>query len=160
MYLNEADIDSKEVLDRLAVIQVKDKEYFFIDELCKITFVVKTKKKYGYRIYWLSHKQYLPIGKRACKPGYEFEIKTNNTLGHGTLPPSKHRDDSNFHYQSIGYNVIAIRDELYDGILKVLADCLRTKEVIEQEKEQELRMPYHLRNLRQKFYIYSFDKSI
>lgn len=137
LYLNEFDIDSKEVFDRLAIVRVKDKDYFFIDEMCKITFVVKTKKKYGYRIYWLSHKQYPPIGSRACKLGYEFEIKTDNTLGHGTLPPSRHRDDSNFHYQSIGQKVIAIRDELYDGILKILADCLKTKEEQQQIEKKK-----------------------
>ncbi|HEX5904587.1 MAG TPA: hypothetical protein VFY50_00905, partial [Candidatus Nitrosocosmicus sp.] len=69
--------------------------------------------------------------------GYEFEIKTDNTLGHGTLPPSRHRDDSNFHYQSIGQKVIAIRDELYDGILKILADCLKTKEEQQQIEKKK-----------------------
>ena len=136
LYLNEVDIDSKEVFDRLAIVRIKDKDYFFIDELCKITFVVKTKKEYGYRIYWLSHKQYLPIGMKACKLGDEFEIKTDNTLGHGSLPPSRHRDDSNFHYQSIGQNVIANRDNLYDGILKTLQDCLKTKESSREKRRR------------------------
>ncbi len=137
LYLNEFDIDSKEVFDRLAIVQVKNKVYFFIDEMRKITFVVKTKKKYGYRIYWLSHKQHPSIGSRDCKLGYEFEIKTDNTLGHGTLPPSRHRDDSNFRYQSIGHNVIAIRDDLYNGILKILADCLKTKEEQQQIEKKK-----------------------
>ena len=88
--------------------------------MCKITYVVKTKKKYGYRIYWLSHEQHPSIRITDCKPGYEFEIKTDNTLGHGTLPPSNHRDDLTFRYQSIGGNKIAIEDGLYDGILNVL----------------------------------------
>jgi putative DNA primase/helicase len=127
LYLNECDIDSKEAFDRLAIVKVNGKDYFFIDEMCKITFVVKTKKKYGYRFYWLSRKQHSPVGTKDCKPGHEFEIKTDNTLGHGTLPPSRHRDDPNFHYQPIGQDTISIQDGLYDGILKVLADCLRTK---------------------------------
>jgi putative DNA primase/helicase len=132
LYLNECDIDSKEAFDRLAIVKVKGKDYFFIDEMCKITFVVKTKKKYGYRFYWLSHKQYLPIGTKHCKLGHEFEIKTDNTLGHGTLPPSRHRDDPNFHYTSIGQDTISVQDGIYDGILKELAACLRTK----NEKQQ------------------------
>jgi putative DNA primase/helicase len=74
------------------------------------------------------------VGTKDCKPGHEFEIKTNNTLGHGTLPPSRHRDDPNFHYQSLGQNTIAIRDEIYDGILKLLGpDCLKIK----NEKHQQ-----------------------
>jgi hypothetical protein len=127
LYLHELDIDSKEVYDRLAVIRVKEEDRFFIDEMCKLTYAVKTRKKYGVRIFWLSHKQHPPIGTRECKPGFEFEIKSDNTLGHSTLPPSCHRDDPNFHYQLIGKETIAIRDRLYDGILKVLSECLRNK---------------------------------
>jgi hypothetical protein len=133
LYLNECDVDSKEAFDRLAIVKVKDKDYFFIDEMCKITYVVKTKKKYGYRFYWLSHKQYLPIGTKDCKLGHEFEIKTDNTLGHGTLPPSRHRDDPNFHYRSMGQNAISIQDGLYDGILNKLTDCLKTKNERQQQ---------------------------
>ena len=86
---------------------------------------VKTKKRYGHRIYWLSHKQNSPIPSRRCKKGCEFEIKTDNTLGHGTLPPSIHRDDPNFHYQNKGQNKIVVLDTLYDELLKLLSDCLK-----------------------------------
>ncbi|CAN5359959.1 hypothetical protein BH18THE2_BH18THE2_37200 [soil metagenome] len=128
LYLNELDIDSEEAFSRLAIIHVKGKDYFFIDDMCKTTYVVKTRKKYGRRIYWLSHEQPPSIRTADCKPGYEFEIKTDNTSGHGTLPPSNHRDDLTFYYQSIGGNKIAIEDRLYDGILKVLGDCLKPRE--------------------------------
>jgi hypothetical protein len=127
LYLNEIDIDSKEVFTRLAIIRAKDEERFFLDEMCKLTYVVKTRKKWGRRIFWLSHQQYLPISTRDCKLGFEFEIKTDNTLGHSTLPPSRHREDANFHYQSIGQQTIAIQDGLYDGISKLLSDCLKNK---------------------------------
>ena len=60
--------------------------------------------------------------------GYEFEIKTDNSLGLGTLPPSIHRDNPSFHYHSIGKNTISLQDGLYDGILSVLSDCLKIKE--------------------------------
>jgi P4 family phage/plasmid primase-like protien len=89
--------------------------------------VVKTRRPYGYRLYWLSHTQHSPIRTIDCKPGHEFEIKTDNTSGHGTLPPSRHRDDMTFQYRAIGQSKIAIRDGLYDGILRILADCLRPK---------------------------------
>jgi hypothetical protein len=72
LYLNECDIDSKEVFDRLAIVRVNGKAYFFIDEMRKKTFVVKTKKKYGYRFYWLSRKQYQSIGTKDCKLGHDF----------------------------------------------------------------------------------------
>lgn len=127
LYLNELDIDSKEVFTKLAIIRIKDKDYFFIDEMCRFTFVVKTKKTYGYRIYWLSHKQNQAIGIKDCKLGCEFEIKTDNTLGHGTLPPSHYRDDTSFRYKSIGQKEIAILDKMYDGILKLVSDHLKHK---------------------------------
>jgi hypothetical protein len=50
LYLCELDIDSDEVFTRLSIVRVKDKEYFFIDEMCKMTYVVRTRKKNGYRI--------------------------------------------------------------------------------------------------------------
>lgn len=133
-YLNELDIDSKEVYDKLAIIRVKNEDRFFIDERCKITYVVKTRKKYGLRIFWLSHKQYPPIRTEDCKPGFEFEIKTDNTLGHSTLPPSCHRDDPNFHYQLIGKDTIALQDCLNEGLRKMLSDCLRIKKKDDGER--------------------------
>ena len=127
LYLNELDVDSNEVFTRLGIVRIQDKEYFFIDEMRRITYVVKTRKPYGYRLYWLSHKQHPPIRTQDCKLGHEFEVKTDNTSGHGTLPPSRHRDDVTFRYQAIGQNIISVQDKLYDGILKVLADCLKPR---------------------------------
>jgi hypothetical protein len=127
LYLNELDIDSNEVFTTLAVIPVNDKDYFFIDEVRKITYVVKTKKEFGLRIFWLSHKQNNAIGIKDCRVSCEFEIKTDNSTGHSTLPPSAHRDDPAFHYKNIGQNTIAIRDELYDGLVRVLEECLKAK---------------------------------
>ena len=127
LYLNELDVDSNEVFTRLGIVRIQDKDYFFIDEMRRITYVVKTRKPYGYRLYWLSHKQHPPIRTQDCKLGHEFEVKTDNTSGHGTLPPSRHRDDVTFRYQAIGQNIISVQDKLYDGILKVLADCLKPR---------------------------------
>ena len=56
LYLNKLDLDSEEVFTRLANIHVKDKDYFFIDEMCRITYVTRTKKRCGRHIYWLCHK--------------------------------------------------------------------------------------------------------
>jgi putative DNA primase/helicase len=91
--------------------------------MCKSTFVSKTRKKYGRHIFWLSHEQHKPIGSRDCKQGNEFEIKT---VGLITLPTSRHRDDPNVRYRSIGQNKIKIIDKMYDHLLKILADCLRS----------------------------------
>ena len=61
---------------------------------------------------------------KDCKAGCEFEIKTDNS-GLCTLPDSTHRDDPDFHYQSIGRIVISIQDGLYNGIVKELASSFR-----------------------------------
>ena len=100
--------------------------YDLINELCKSTYVTKTKKKNGRHIYWFSHRQNKPVRTSDCKRGYEFEIKTNNS-SHCTLPPSSHRDDPTFHYQNIGQNTIAIRDNLYDGLVDLLSDFIKEK---------------------------------
>lgn len=93
LFLNNLDIDSDTVFTNLANIRIKDKDYFFIDEMCQKTYVTKTRKKWGRHIFWLSYKPHPSVGTKDCKLGYEFEIKTDNSLGLGTLPPSRHRDD-------------------------------------------------------------------
>ena len=103
------------------------KDVYFIDEMCKNTFVSKTKKKFGRHIFWLSHEQHKPIGTRHCKHGSEFEIKTDNSLGLITLPPSRHRDDSNIRYHSMGQDGIKIIDKMYNKLLTILDDCLTSE---------------------------------
>ncbi len=126
-YLNELDIDSQNVYDILFSTSS------FIDDSLKNTYVVKTKKPSGYRIFWLSNKQNKAIGTKDCNPGYQFEIKTDNTLGHSTLPPSRHRDDPDFHYKSFGQKKIAVMDDLYAKLVDLLApDCLKPENT-EQE---------------------------
>ncbi len=127
VFLNELDIDSDHVFTRLARIIHNGKDVYLIDELCRSTYVVKTKKKFGYRIYWFSYKQNKAIRTRDTKLGHEFEIKTDNSGGHSTLPPSVHRKDQNFRYQNIGQNKIDINDDLYDGLLDLLSDLLITR---------------------------------
>jgi len=101
-----------------------------LDYLKLVTCVVKTKKSYGFHIYWLSHKQNNSIRTQDCKPGFEFEIKTDKGSGHATLPPSTHRDDPKFRYKHLGcLDKIEINDELYDVFLELLAKtCLIKKE--------------------------------
>jgi P4 family phage/plasmid primase-like protien len=139
LYLNQLDIDSEEVFTKLANIRIKDNEYFFIDQMCKITYITKTRKKWGYHIYWLSSKQNRAIGTKDGKLGCEFEIKTDSSLGLGTLPPSAHRDDPSFHYQVIGQKTISIQDGLYDGILKILDNCIKPKE----NRQSEFKLTNH-----------------
>jgi hypothetical protein len=127
LFLNVIDIDSDAVSTRLAVISKDGKDIYLIDELRKSTFVVKTKKRLGYHIYWLSHNQNKPVRTRDCKRGCEFEIKTDNSTGLSTLPPSRHRDDVDFRYQNVGQNAIAVRDKLYDGLVDLLSDFIKEK---------------------------------
>jgi hypothetical protein len=94
LYLNALDIDSEKVYTILSRLRDRaGKDFYFLDKICKSTFVSKTKKKYGMHIFWLSDKQHKPIITNECKPGSEFEIKT--IFGLMTLPESRHRDDRN-----------------------------------------------------------------
>src|SRR5215207_3077273 len=116
LYLHGLDIDSDSVLGIL---------FDLLEELKLKTYVTKTKKDCGYHVYWLSHKQNPSIGTSKCRPGCEFEIKTDNSLGLCTLPPSIHRDDPTFRYYNVGQEKIAIDNILYDRILDLLANqCL------------------------------------
>ena len=107
--------------------------------MCKTTCVTRTRKKWGRHIYWLSHKQHQPIRTKDCKTGHDIEIKTDNSTGLCTLPESTHRNDPNFHYQSMGTNVISVQDDLYDGLVNVLSDSLRqqNKDHDEQTKTDD-----------------------
>jgi P4 family phage/plasmid primase-like protien len=129
LYLNCLDIDSDKVYDILFNLEnSKSKQkYSLIPKLQTATFVTKTRRKNGFHIHWLSHNQNKPITTEDCKMDFEFEIKTDKCRGHCTLPPSKHRDDSNFVYKNYGQNKIMISDELYDKLVRVLADCLKDK---------------------------------
>lgn len=117
LYLHGLDIDSDNVLRILSDL---------LEELKSKTYVTKTKKGCGYHLYWLSHKQNPAISISKCKTGYEFEIKTDNSLGLFNLPPSRHRDDPDFRYQSIGQkDKIVTDDTLYDKIVNLLSNqCL------------------------------------
>ncbi len=97
--------------------------------MCNTTYVTKTRKKWGRHIYWLSHAQHKAIRTKDCKSGCEFEIKTDNSAGHCTLPPSIHRDDPSYHYQSIGRETISIQEGLYDGLLRALDTCIRQEKL-------------------------------
>jgi DNA replicative helicase MCM subunit Mcm2 (Cdc46/Mcm family) len=95
-----------------------------LEYLKQVTCVVKTRKPYGFHIYWLSSKQYKRIRTQDCKQGHEFEVKTDNGSGHATLPPSTHRLDKSFRYYHVGRtDKIATIDELYDLLLDLLKDC-------------------------------------
>ena len=63
-----------------------------------------------------------------------------------TLPPSRHRDNPDFHYQCIGQNTISIQDGIYGGILSVLADCLKTKDDKEKWSKKGNRFELKYRN--------------
>jgi P4 family phage/plasmid primase-like protien len=126
LYLNALDIDSEQVFTTLCKLKgPNDKDIYFIDEMCKNTFVSKTKKKFGRHIFWLSHEQHKAIGTRQCNHGSEFEIKTGDSPSQITLPPSRHRDDCNIRYHSIGLDRIKIIDKMYDELLKILEDCFK-----------------------------------
>ena len=62
LYLNELDIDDKEIFTRLAIIRTKNgQDHYFLNEIGKETYGAYTRKEWGRRYYWLSHKQEKPI---------------------------------------------------------------------------------------------------
>jgi hypothetical protein len=145
LYLNGLDCDSEpvykilttsieEISDSLLKSRLKDLYSKFeahtsknslFDFLKEITVVVKTRKPYGFQAYWLSHIQHDHIGTKNCKSGHEFEIKTDKSLGHATLPPSTHRNDKTFRYSHIGRtDKIETIDELYSLLIALLKECL------------------------------------
>jgi replicative DNA helicase Mcm len=147
LYLNDLDGDSEPVynilttpIDEISDSRLKSK----LQELCfkfgldmttgnvslfdclkAITVVVKTRKPYGFQAFWLSHTQHDHIGTKDCKSGHEFEIKTDKSLGHATLPPSTHRNDKTVTYSYIGRtDKIETIDELYSLLIALLKECL------------------------------------
>src|SRR5919106_2913225 len=125
-FLNCLDIDTDEVFTHLTKISINGKVVNLIDELHKSTYVTKILKTNGYHIYWFSHRQNKTIRTSDCKSGCEFEIKADNG-GHCSLPPSSHRNNPNFHYKSVGQNIITIDDDLYDDLLRHLSEFIREK---------------------------------
>ena len=96
-----------------------------LDIFKKSTFVTKTRKVYGHHIYWLSRQQRKAIGTADCRSGYEFEIKTDNSLGLCTLPGSAHKDDPNFRYVAVGItDHLLANDILYDLLVEMFKDCI------------------------------------
>jgi P4 family phage/plasmid primase-like protien len=139
LYLNCLDIDSESVYKILFNLTnpTTEKEFSFIAKAMEKTFVTKTRKPNGFHIYWLSHEQNKAISTVDCKPGFEFEIKTDKR-GHCTLPPSTHRDDNNFHYKNFGQDTIIISDKMYDEIMMVLSECLKTQSEDDQKCYSDL----------------------
>jgi hypothetical protein len=115
-YLNCLDMDSQNVVERLNQL---------IDGARQKTWVTKTRK--GYHVYWLSTAELAPIRTEDCMPGWSFEIKTDNSGGLATLPPSRHRNDPSFVYQNIGQPYLGISDEFYQFVLGKLRDKLFAK---------------------------------
>jgi P4 family phage/plasmid primase-like protien len=135
LYLCALDIDSEQVFTILSRLEVSNgNDYYFLDKACKSTFVSSSKKRNGRHIFWLSNKQHKSIRTSDCKPGCEFEIKTQGSM---SLPPSRHRNDPQFHYQSIGLNKIARSDKMYDELLDILEDCLKPKDYTNHQPRED-----------------------
>ena len=129
LYLYALDIDSDEVYKILFRLQNSKggQEYSFVVAMQERSVVVKTRKANGFHIYWLSHKEHKPIFTMDCKVGFEFEIKGGKSSGHSTLPPSRHREDRDFHHKNYGQQKLFISDDMYDRLIDALAYCLKPK---------------------------------
>jgi hypothetical protein len=120
LYLHCLDIDSNEVFNKVQPL---------LEQEWKLkTFVTKTQKDCGYHVYWFEYSsENVPIVTEDCRKGYEFEIKCGKSLC--TLPPSQHRDNPMFYYESVGQqDKIMISDGLYERLVNdILKDCLKRK---------------------------------
>ena len=126
LYLHALDIDSDEVYKVLFNLANGGKEYSFIAEAIKNTYVTKTRKPNGFHIYWLSHKQHESVLTTDCVH-CEFEIKSDKRSGHSTLPPSRHREDTGLHYKNYGQQKLFVSDNMYDRLIEALKHCLKAK---------------------------------
>ena len=153
--LNALDIDCQQVLNRLSIsieqllsdsswdwvtprlqelvraflqsagVVNGDYSQSLLDILRKSTFVTKTRKAFGHHILWLSRQQRKAIGTAKCREGYEFEIKTDETLGLCTLPGSSHKEDLNFRYEAVGItDHLLANDIIYDLFVEMFKDCI------------------------------------
>lgn len=132
LYLHELDEDSAGVYKLLADKHEEIKANTYVTQTKKV-FEVDGEKVNALRFAWLSRTQHPCIPHHRSKPNFEFEIKSDNTCGHSTLPPSRHRDDINFEYSSVGQNRLTISDGLYEEVVTVLSDCI----IEEQEQSKE-----------------------
>ncbi len=106
-----------------------------LDIFKKSTFVTKTRKSFGHHIYWLSRQQRKALGTADCMKGFEFEIKTDDSLGLCTLPGSAHKDDANFRYAAVGItDHILANDLLYDLVFEMFKDCLSNGKLDDNDK--------------------------
>jgi hypothetical protein len=120
----------QELLKSIGITDESKPEQSTILEICKSnTFVTKTKKPYGYHIWWLSHNQNKSISTGDCKKDCEFEIKADKSAGGlCTLPPSTHRDNKDFTYSAIGkIDKLLVNDMLYDLFIELFKDALVQK---------------------------------
>jgi P4 family phage/plasmid primase-like protien len=127
LYHNILDIDSDSVWDKLFILQNPGPKCSLVRRIYEEGCVIKTRKPKGRHIHWLSHKQYASISALSCKEGFEFEIHTGKRCV--PLPPTVHREDTNFHYkwEAKSESGIPVSDDFYDILLEVLQDCLKPR---------------------------------
>jgi hypothetical protein len=78
LFHNVLDIDSDAAHDNLLVLMNPGPKCSIIKRIFEQGCVVKTTEPKRYQIHWFSHKQNKPVHTQDCKPGYEFEIHTDN----------------------------------------------------------------------------------
>lgn len=109
-----------------------------LDIFKKSGYVTKTKKEYGYHIYWLSKQRGRAIGTTDCLSDKAYELKTDDKNGLCTLPDSTHRDNLNFRYKAIGRtDVNLVSNILYDLFIEMFKDCLLDKKIDDTPKEEQ-----------------------
>jgi hypothetical protein len=119
LHLYGVDVDTREAYEAL-----KD----LIETLKGITFVVKSRKEYGYHFYILTPVSHEAMGRASFKLGAEIEIKTDLSLGMMHLPPSRHRKYPYWNYKRVSTAeqiYVDEDDKVFQEIIKKMSPYLR-----------------------------------
>ena len=141
--LFQLDIDSQGAYDLL--------ETLLETRLLKLTYVIKSRKEYGYHVYWLedwndNQGDCTTIRADDCKTNYEFELfcgfQTTQIAGAHPKDPT-----GTFRYTEVGSTSLKepellVQNGLYDEIMLLLRDCLSDIENIRKRRKDQKKYNY------------------
>jgi hypothetical protein len=137
------DIDSQNAYEKIKSL--------LEDDLLLNTYVTKSRKDFGYHIYWFEdwneNDDCVHIETDDCKAGGEFELFTSAQY---TQIAGRHRDDPGFRYRNVGCKnlkeaQVMVRNGLYDQILNLLSSLLLDRKDIDArlKAQKKNKDPFH-----------------
>lgn len=137
------DIDSQNAYDKIKSLLEND--------LLLNTYVTKSRKEFGYHIYWLEdwneNDDCVHIETDDCKAGGEFELFTSAQY---TQIAGQHRDDPGFRYRNVGCknlkeSQVMLRNGLYNQLINLLSSLLLDPKDIDTRRKAQKKNkdPFH-----------------